>query len=552
MKKSLFFFIAASLILFAGCGGKTSIVEPTTTPTPVPIGTDEDLAAIISSAQDGDTLYLGEGTYRLLAGITIQKSLTIIGAGIDKTIITNNTPVSFIRKWISDEGEDQGERFAMVNFDAEGTFTLKGLTLSFSGTDPSYVLSMNNGNLELENCKLISSSQGSEEVKHYPILILNNNNIAHINNCILEGSDTVSLENEPNGIVLAINSQTDITDSQISNVYFGIIMNNSSSVTLNGNTFSSIGNYAVLNQDSSSLTANHNTLNGNGEDWGFVCTDGQSMILEENTIKNTYVSIYFDNNCSGQVTKNNISDSKLRGVNSKGSAVVTVEENTISNETDTNDDQNLVGIYFEENSSGKIVNNTVTGFYFGIDAQGSAILTVEKNTINNGEYSIAFFDNSSGTVQSNVINNSVAGIFAKGSSNVIAKDNTITGDGIFENKAENSQGITFIDNSVGTAVNNQISGYYYGFLTNSLLTVQLQENTITSCKYGMRFDEFAVNTTASGNKISQCETGIWVNNNSAPILDSNEIFSNTNAFKIETTSNPVLNNNNVHDITNNE
>lgn len=539
-------------MLFAGCGGKTSIVEPTTTPTPVPIGTDEDLAAIISSAQDGDTLYLGEGTYHLLAGITIQKSLTIIGAGMDKTIITNNTPVSFIRKWISDEGEDQGERFAMVNFDAEGTFTLKGLTLSFSGTDPSYVLSMNNGNLELENCKLISSSQGSEEVKHYPILILNNNNIAHINNCILEGSDTVSLENEPNGIVLAINSQTDITDSQISNVYFGIIMNNSSSVTLNGNTFSSIGNYAVLNQDSSSLTANHNTLNGNGEDWGFVCSDGQSMILEENTIKNMYVSIYYDNNCSGQVTKNNISDSKLRGVNSKGSAVVTVEENTISNETDTNDDQNLVGIYFEENSSGKIVNNTVTGFYFGIDAQGSAILTVEKNTINNGEYSIAFFDNSSGTVQSNVINNSVAGIFAKGSSNVIAKDNTITGDGIFENKAENSQGITFIDNSVGTAVNNQISGYYYGFLTNSLLTVQLQENTITSCKYGMRFDEFAVNTTASGNKISQCETGIWVNNNSAPILDSNEIFSNTNAFKIETTSNPVLNNNNVHDNTYNE
>jgi parallel beta-helix repeat protein len=194
----------------------------------------------------------------------------------------------------------------------------------------------------------------------------------------------------------------------------------------------------------------------------------------------------------------------------------------------------------------------VTGFYFGIDAQGSASLTVEENTINKGEYSIAFLDNSNGTVQNNVINDSVAGIFAKGSSNVTIRNNTITGDGIFENKAENSQGITFIDSSMGTALNNQISGYYYGFLINSLLTVQLQENTITTCKYGMRFDEFAVNTTASGNKISQCETGIWVNNNSAPILESNEIFSNTNAFKIETTSNPVLKNNNVHDNTNNE
>lgn len=552
MKKNLFFFIVASLILLVGCGGKPSIVEPTITPTPVPIGTDEDLAAIISSAQEGDTLYLGEGTYHLLAGMTIQKSLTIIGAGMDKTIITNDTPVSFIRKWISDEGEEQGERFAMFNFDAEGIFTLKGLTLSFSGTDPSYVLSMNNGDLELENCKLTSSSQGSEEVKHYPILILNNNNIAHINNCILEGSDTVSLENEPNGIVIAINSQIDVTDSQISNVYFGIITNNSSSVTLNGNTFSSIGEYAVLIQDSSSLSANHNTLNGNGEDWGFVCTDGQNMVLEENTIKNTNVGIYFDNNCSGQVRKNNITDSKLRGVNSKGSATVTVEENTLSNEIGTNDNQNLVGIYFEENSSGNIVKNIIDGFYFGIDAQGSAALTVAENTINKGEYSIAFFDNSSGTVQSNVINNSVAGIFAKGSSNVTVENNTITGDGIFENKAENSQGITFIDGSLGTAINNQVSGYYYGFLTNSLLTVQLQGNTITSCKYGMRFDEFSVNTTATGNKISQCETGIWVNNKATPILDSNEIFSNTNAFRIEKTSNPLLKENNVHDNTYNE
>ncbi len=552
MKRNLFFFIVASLILLVGCGGKSSIAEPTTTPTPVSIGTDEDLAAIISSAQDGDTFYLGEGTYHLSAGITIQKSLTIIGAGMDKSIITTSTPVSFIRKWISDEGEGQGERFAMFNFDAEGTLTLKGLTLSFSGTDPSYVLSMNNGDLELENCKLISSSQGSEEVKHYPVLILNNNNIAHVNNCILGGSDTVSLENEPNGIVLAINSQIDITDSQISNVYFGIITNNSSSATLNGNTFSSIGNYAVLNQDSSSLSANHNTLNGSGENWGFVCTDGQSMILEENTIKNMYVSIYYDNNCSGQVTKNSISDSKLRGVNSQGSATVTVEENTFSNETDTNDNQDLVAIHFEENSSGNIVNNTVTGFYFGIEAKGSAALTVEGNTINEGEYSIIFFDDSSGLVKNNVINNSVAGIFAKGSSRVTVENNTVIGDGIFENKAENLQGITFIEASSGIAINNQVSGYYFGFLTNTLLSVQLQENTITSCKYGMRFDEFTVDTTASGNKISQCETGIWVNDNAAPTLDSNEIFSNTNAFKIETTSNPVLNNNNVHDNTYNE
>jgi hypothetical protein len=41
----------------------------------------------ISSAQDGDTVYLPEGVIYLKEGIIVQKNINIIGAGIDKTII---------------------------------------------------------------------------------------------------------------------------------------------------------------------------------------------------------------------------------------------------------------------------------------------------------------------------------------------------------------------------------------------------------------------------------------------------------------------------------
>ena len=56
--------------------------------TGVPAG---GLAAAVASANAGDVIVLDEGTYTLAGEITIDKELTITGAGIDKTVIRQTT-----------------------------------------------------------------------------------------------------------------------------------------------------------------------------------------------------------------------------------------------------------------------------------------------------------------------------------------------------------------------------------------------------------------------------------------------------------------------------
>lgn len=552
MKKILGIFVMFSVMILAGCGS-SAVSEPTATPTPIPIGVNEDLAAIIASAQDGEILYLGEGTYQLAEGLTIQKSLTIIGAGMDKTIITTSTPIVFTRTTVSDEGEKQVERYAMLNFDVEGDLTLEGLTLSYSGTDPGYVLHMNNGNLKMDDCRLQSASRGSEEVPHYAILILDNDAVAHVESCIFEGNDIDLIDRAPNGIAPTGTSQIEMTNSQISDVYFGFVSYESALATLIGNTFSNIGEYAIVLRNTSSLSANQNEIAGDEQIWGFVCINQGNMVLEENKINDTAIGIFFDDACGGQAAKNEISNNTYRGIVVQGTAAPILEENTISVLEGIEVTNDLIGIFFSENGSGTITGNTIKGFYFGIDIQGNATATLEENTLTSNEYAISFFNNSSGTVRGNIMNSKLAGIFVRDSANVILENNTIIRDGNFEDTAETSQGITFMDQSSGTAANNQVSGYYLGILANTLSTVGLQENTITSCKFGMTFNGYTtIDTTAIGNKISQCEMGIEVNEIAAPILEGNEIFSNTWAFDIASTSNPVLNDNNIHDNTYNE
>src|SRR5262245_43165457 len=52
---------------------------------------DLDVQAAVNAAKNGDTVIIPAGTNTWTTGVTVRyKTLTIIGAGIDRTLITNN------------------------------------------------------------------------------------------------------------------------------------------------------------------------------------------------------------------------------------------------------------------------------------------------------------------------------------------------------------------------------------------------------------------------------------------------------------------------------
>ena len=57
--------------------------------TAAPVRTVEELTASVRDAKAGDTVELGDGTFRLAQPLDLPSGLTLVGAGIGKTVITN-------------------------------------------------------------------------------------------------------------------------------------------------------------------------------------------------------------------------------------------------------------------------------------------------------------------------------------------------------------------------------------------------------------------------------------------------------------------------------
>ena len=120
--------IGVLLVACSGGGGIGKIfatATPTSTPTPLPTPTPAglspqvDLLAAIDAAADGDTITLAPGTFTLPHGFTLEKSLTLIGAGADQTTLTSDTKTDGLK--------------AFVAFQGSGKLILKNLTLAYTG-----------------------------------------------------------------------------------------------------------------------------------------------------------------------------------------------------------------------------------------------------------------------------------------------------------------------------------------------------------------------------------------------------------------------------------
>ncbi len=139
----------------------TPLPKPSRTPSPggsttivvAADGTGDygSLEEAVGAALPGATITLSPGTYRLASGLVIDKSLTLVGAGIDLTEIVGASGDFVVRFTGARSADDL----------SGGTFTANDLTFSNDGPGDSDVLRVDGGTIELQRCRFTGAVYGA-------------------------------------------------------------------------------------------------------------------------------------------------------------------------------------------------------------------------------------------------------------------------------------------------------------------------------------------------------------------------------------------------------
>ncbi len=472
------------------------------TQTPILVSLDEDLAAVIAAADDGAVLQLEEGTYPLMEGIVITKSITLIGAGMDKTIITGSKTVTYL-----------DEKIAMVHFDLEsGSLDLQDLTLSYGGTDPSHVLRINNGTFHMSGSRLEGAVPYEDGKRTYD-LVMANSTVATVENNVFEGGTVITQETISGGVTAQGSTQLDFAHNTLNDSTVGLICTDSAVCDLTGNTFSSIAVQAISYFGESSGTATENTIKGG--DFGLFAMGTSNVSVTGNTFSDIRTTaIVFTEDSNGTATNNTIRDSQY-GVSAAGNSKAVFDGNIFSGIRQS-------AASFLENSTVTVRENEVkgTGDSQGMACRSNAACTFEDNTVSACTFGIFFVDASTGSAKLNHIDQVVeVGLYASGTASPIFEGNTLTG----QPDSEDTIGIMFTDDAISQSTANTMSNFYRGLYVEGNANVQVEENVIEDCEYGiMAYGTSIMN--AINNTLTHNVNGIYLQDDSSGTFENNTLM----------------------------
>lgn len=422
-----------------GIGNLFATATPSSTPTPQPTPTlaglspQVDLLAAIDAAADGDTITLAPGVFALPHGFTLEKSLTLIGAGSEQT------------KLVSD-AKTEGFK-ALVAFQGSGQLTLKDLTLAYNGESQSAVLYANMGTLVLDGVTLEGATL-SEDGAQIGALNLGGDVSVQVRNSKIIGNNAGALKDAPKkvpgGIVAYDNARLVIEDSQITEAYRGIYAfgqanvevknvrfeNEAAAISLVGNSTGTIENCQFTNSKTVAIGVGNdakvsiisNVIQGATDSWGIMGSSNGSFTAEGNQLTGITQGIVLMDNANAQVTGNTFDTSSFGLFASNQSSVIF--SSNILNGNNSN-----IGIMFTDEATGSAEGNTLAQFNIGINVDQSSAPSLIGNTIGKCTFGITYLDSAAGTASRNIINAYQAGISVSSPAHPSLTDNTITADG---------------------------------------------------------------------------------------------------------------------------
>ena len=179
-------------------------------------------------------------------------------------------------------------------------------------------------------------------------------------------------------------SGTKISGFTINATGTGVLVNNTSNVTISNDTISSLKGTAVLVNKSSSVTIKNDTVSNSVT--GINVTNSKGTNITGSTIKNNKINgITVESSVNTTINKDKITGNAERGIKIYKSTNTTINGSTI----ESNGNNNTAGIYSDEggvyvqnSSSVKITHSTINKNSQGITTKDASKVTISNNTIN--------------------------------------------------------------------------------------------------------------------------------------------------------------------------
>jgi len=251
-------------------------------------GDYKTLGDAITNAGSGSTIMLDSGTYDLAEFLEINKSINLIGAGSDKTIITGE---------IGD---------CAIYFNSEGRFFAEGIAFLRKGKVPGDIIDIENGNASFNNC-LFSGGKPNPDEKNWGIgLYYYYKATGTVSNCVSE-----------------------------SNSFCGIAIEEDAAVTLINNIFRKNTSSGISYYGSGGGFAIKNECYSNGVDGIQVQFNSNPTLIGNKCHDNKDCGISYYENSGGLAFKNECMKNPI-GIYISETALPTLEENTVKNNSEEN------------------------------------------------------------------------------------------------------------------------------------------------------------------------------------------------------------------------
>ncbi len=312
----------------------------------------DNLNQALRRAPAGATVNLAAGTYELEESISLEKPLTIIGAGRDQT------------RLVSRAG-------SVLSFENQGKLVIRGVSLEATGEDPEVdILTISKGEFELSDCRIRGLGGQSNSDSGDGLYITEAR--GSVQNCEIT-------EHSRHGIYLS-KGQLRLSDSSVSN---------------NGR----IGILAEGN-----LTARNVQANNNQED-GLVASGELQVELNSLTLKgNGGLGMRLVGPLRGSLASSNLEDNLLGGLQVEDLVQANLENNTIQNNQGN-------GVILRGGSRPTLRSNTIqNNALHGIALLGNGRARLENNTISDNQgYGILRLASSQALLGTNTLQNNRLG-----------------------------------------------------------------------------------------------------------------------------------------------
>jgi parallel beta-helix repeat protein len=368
------------------------------------------IQAAINAANEGDTVYVRNGTYYEV--VDVNKSISLVGANKMATIIDGSNFTNFSVLGVSDVSNATVQNLTVQN-GAGGLFLgnvsyLKLRNINLRSNQQNIVLydptSLQNTTQDIDESNTVDgkpiyfwNNKANEEVPSDAsyVALINCNNITvqgpnitkdaivlvNVKNCLVENA-TIT-ETQMSLQTFGVDNCT-IRNSVLNNSVFGVGLWNFNHCSFTNNTISNVTQDDALTLSGTFSTMKENTILNNRGYYGLHVMGDYNLISTNKILNNTYgIKIEHSNN-------NNVSSNQIEGnlgsqLELFNSSFNTISENRIVGKyiSDFPLPMGLTLGYYSNNNT--IIGNLIEGNYYGIQIMGSENNLIFHNNIEDND-----------------------------------------------------------------------------------------------------------------------------------------------------------------------